>query len=327
MSKLDTRLARLAGWLLQSKVVVGDIFDSKTIFQLAGWVTPADYAALIYCLIHGCDPDTLKGDALEEALKDPSARDAFEAKEVMEAFRLEKPKGSELTLRFPIEVLKKYKGNLKNFSKVDQDKIVWMSQATIAVVLYMRALRDARNMPVRSEGYEDMAHELSRESYQIQSQIENFWGSLWSQDEKGETQQKHEPPEVIEAKHDTYAKLLKDDQAFMDKWVEYEVQHAVHLVFVLDTLEGPKLAAKDAWRLVEQADVLRVLKNATENAKKQWMQLTVPGLDSPEGKDLVDRVKDMRDWVLDNDAQRVEHHLNKEVPVTLVWAAAKKGGK
>ncbi len=232
-------------------------------------------------------------------------------------------------LRYPIEVLKKYKGNLKNFDDTDKKKLSWVAQATVSVVLYMRALRDARNTPERSEGHKELGDELTRRSYHAQNQISGFWGAEWVRNDQGETVKVEDAPEVLVQKHDTYAKLLRDDPSFMDTWVDYEVRYAVQFSFLLETIEGPKLAVKDAQRLISLDDAAEVLKEATEETKKRnlSMDLRVAGLDSPEGLDLIRSVKDMRDWTLHNETDRVIHNLRKEVPVTLVWQTAKKGSK
>ncbi len=319
----DARLRRLAARYLDKRA--GEAWDSKTLTQLSGWVSPEHYAGLVYCLVHGCSPDDLKGDELEAALLDPVAKDAQQAKEHLETVNLAAPKASELLLRYPIEVIKKYKGNLKNFEKADQDKLSWVAKATVAVVKYQRTLRDARSAPVRSEGWEAMRSEQERAVGVFQNQIKELGGVRHERDADGKGYHAvYDTDEEKKAKRDAYALLIRDDAAFMDEWVELEVMYAVSDNFILNTLDGPTLDAQEAVRLVELDKAVALLKEATEVSKKVPMGNNISHwLDSPEGVDLVRAVREMRDWTLENDASTVIHRMKREVPVTLVWATAK----
>ncbi len=298
----DARALRLAARFLKE---AGGSMDVKNLWQAAKMVHPSEYASAVYCLVHGCDPGSITGDAADEAMKDPIAREAHEAKEIFDKINLTHPKASELALRYPLEIIKKNKGNLSKLPKDDQARLTHVAQATISVVRYMRALTAAKTAPTRDQ---DMgvsysaAQKIFNEVRMQMAEGPNSIGTLDTPEDKNR-----------------FVLLLKQNEHFTEEWVEQEVGKAAGNNFVFNTLDGPTISAEDAYRLTDRNSIEATLKSALEVCQKLKLMTKWPNLDCPEGTGLIAFITDARNAQMAREFGHVEHALGKAVPAVLLW--------
>ncbi len=312
----DARVVRLAARYLR-KLAGG--MDVKNDFQAAKMVDPGAYAAAVYCLVNGCDPDTLRGDALEKAMEDDVAREAFEAKEVFDKINLVRPKASELALRYPIEVIKKHRANLSKLPKADQTRLTYVAKAIVAVVKYMRALTASKTGPQRTDDIGVARAEAGKIAAAMMVKVQEDPAAqalLTKHKEEHEgLSQPFDVPEIAER----WARMLQQNTDFTQAWIEHEVQLAVQENFVMNTLEAGFMLAEDAFRLASRSDIEETLKTALTLSQSKANQITYKGLKGPEGTALVGMIRGGRDAQLTSEAGRIKQNLSKEVPATLLW--------